>query len=374
MQLAFYLLVFISVSSVTATFLPFIRSDEWWIRIFDFPRAQILVVLALTALLLVVGIVLDAWTRTSFQYILLLLTLAAFIVQAFWMVSFVPGYPHEVRPAADIRQERGRVDILVANLKFDNTNFSKFVELVTENSPHLIFLTELNETWHKELRSLDRSYPYSVKVVRDDGHGMALLSTERITHEQKHYLISDERPSIAARLHLNDNTVIDLWGLHPAPPGIKMSNGERKDSSPRDAELLVVADRVADYRVPTIVLGDLNDTAWSKTTSEFKQISGLLDPRVGRGLFNTYHTEYFLLRYPIDHFFLSSHFYINSIKRLDDFGSDHFPMLLSVFVGEPYSIGKSHEEGKIDEQRKDRIEEGKRDAERYDQHAEKPPD
>ena len=50
------------------------------------------------------------------------------------------------------------------------------------------------------------------------------------------------------------------------------------------------------------------------------------DPRVGRGFYNTYHTNYALLRYPIDHVFVSEEFLLAEIGREEDIGSDHFPM------------------------------------------------
>ena len=85
---------------------------------------------------------------------------------------------------------------------------------------------------------------------------------------------------------------------------------------------------------PAVVAGDLNDVAWSHTTRLFQRISALLDPRVGRGLFSTFHAKYPMLRWPLDHVFASTHFYLETLERLPKFGSDHFP-ILAVLVCEP---------------------------------------
>ena len=112
----------------------------------------------------------------------------------------------------------------------------------------------------------------------------------------------------------------------PAPAAAV--SDRRRQSRPRDAELLVVGRETKDLKQPVVVLGDLNDVSWSHTNNLFQKISGLLDPRIGRGLYNTFHAEYPFMRFPLDHFFHSDHFRLVEIRRLDYVGSDHFPVFI----------------------------------------------
>jgi len=67
----------------------------------------------------------------------------------------------------------------------------------------------------------------------------------------------------------------------------------------------------------------------------FLKISGLLDPRRGRGMYCTFNARYPLLRWPLDHIFHSQEFILGSLRRLEDIGSDHYPFLAHLLYVPP---------------------------------------
>lgn len=85
--------------------------------------------------------------------------------------------------------------------------------------------------------------------------------------------------------------------------------------------------KIGRERKPSIIIGDLNDVAWSYTTTLFQRIACALDPCIGRGMYNSYHANHPLLRYPLDHVFATPEFAHVELRRLRHAGSDHFPVL-----------------------------------------------
>ncbi|HKJ79970.1 MAG TPA: endonuclease/exonuclease/phosphatase family protein, partial [Prolixibacteraceae bacterium] len=102
------------------------------------------------------------------------------------------------------------------------------------------------------------------------------------------------------------------------------------NSKRRDAEIIIVANRVSKSKYPVIVAGDFNDVAWSETTNLFRKSSGLLDPRIGRAFLNTYHAQIPFIKWPLDHVFFSPHFTLVNLDKLPAVNSDHYPISIKL--------------------------------------------
>lgn len=306
-----------------ATLLPVFQTDEWWVRLFDFPRLQ---VACLGLLVLAPALVLFR-RFANFDRCLAFLIAAAVAAQA---IQIYP-YTRLARTQVIRAEEPGlEVRVFAANVLQHNQRTNALLELIARKAPDLVLLTEVDPWWDAQLAALHSAFPHSVKQPLTNTYGIALYSKLELTNAQIRYLVEPAIPSIRTQVKLRDGRIISFYGVHPRPPGRPGPSGEPGDSGPRDAELVIVAKEVRSIEQPVIVAGDFNDVAWSHTTRLFQRLSRLLDPRVGRGLFNTYNANYWFLRFPLDHLFHSQHFAVAGFERLPHIGSDHFPIFTTL--------------------------------------------
>lgn len=85
-------------------------------------------------------------------------------------------------------------------------------------------------------------------------------------------------------------------------------------------------------KLPIIATGDFNDVSWGATDRLTKTEGILYDVRVGRGFYNSYNTETLLMRWPLDHVLVTDHFELMELERLEDIGSDHFPIIVKLVL------------------------------------------
>ena len=311
-------LVFCTILIVLATLLPMSRNSHWIIRGMDFPRLQIAILA--TALLIADFVVLD--DQLIITWLLISVTVLCLSWQLWWILPYTMLWSREVKTASDTSSE-GQLSILTSNVLAPNHNADALIKLVKKHKPDVLVTLESDQWWQDKLSVLEDDMPHSVKCPLDNLYGMHVFSRLPLEDQEISYLVEKDVPSIHASLVLRTGDKVRMHFVHPAPP----SPTENEESTNRDAELVIVARSAAESDMPVIVTGDLNDVAWSATTRLFRKISGLLDPRVGRGMYNTFHVKYFFLRWPLDHLFHSDHFTLRSIQRLPSISSAHFALL-----------------------------------------------
>jgi endonuclease/exonuclease/phosphatase (EEP) superfamily protein YafD len=316
-----YILLVSTFILAAMTLLPLMPSNHWICRVWEFPRVQI------SALLLANSLAILYLLPNKAGYLLLVISIALLIYQLIWVVPFTKLGLTQVKsiiPNSDMLE----LKLLTSNVLMSNHSVDKLVALIKQYEPDVIVTLETNLWWQNALEVIHADYPYRVAEPLDNLYGMHVYSKYALSNVRVLNLIKDDIPSIHCDLHLCDHTFVKCHFIHPEPP----SPTESETAKPRDKELLLVADMVNPKEYPTIVSGDLNDVAWSPTTRAFRKKSGLLDPRLGRGFFNTFHAQYPLARWPLDHIFHSDHLKLIEIKRLASIDSDHFPLYSSFAI------------------------------------------
>jgi endonuclease/exonuclease/phosphatase (EEP) superfamily protein YafD len=344
-----YFTIFLVVFSIVATVLPLIDSGEWWIRIFDFPRVQIMII-SFLALALSYYHFKGPWKSRG---LVIILVLAAFIYQLQEVLVYTPVWTTEAKNSSIDHPDK-KFSLLVSNVRMDNVDKNSLIELIDTHHPDLVLITEPDQSWADALAVLDSDFPHSVKYPLDNTYGMMLFSKLPLSDSEIRFLVKEDIPSIFTKINLPSGEAFEFIGVHPEPPK------PGTDTYERDTELLIIGKEIKEDPRPVMVAGDLNDVGWSGTSKLFRKYSNLVDPREGRGFYNTYSVFVPLMRYPLDHIFYSDDFGLTSFSKLEGIGSDHYPIFITLTF-EPNNGSGDGEETDAEENAEveEKIEKGK---------------
>lgn len=333
-----WLLFGLTAILVTATLLPLSKIRFGAIRGLAFPRVQlfwIAVGLAVASLAVPLGF----WIAA----VLLLVALA----QLAYIVKFTPLWPRQ-SVDADAHQQadsRCHISLLAANVKKSNRDYAALIDLTGKHKPDVLMAIEVDEDWIGALEAqLKDKYPHLISVPKETGYGMCVVSRLPLSDSEVREIVTEGVPSVRTTVTLGTGAELRLYVVHPEPPVID------HDTKGRDSEIAHIGIEAARDSLPSIVTGDLNDVAWSTTTRGFQRLSGLLDPRVGRGFFNTFSAFHWWARWPLDHLFHDPQFRLINMARLEKIGSDHFPMLFRLALVE--DPAQKSETGTVDAEEK----------------------
>lgn len=322
MTVLYWVAVGLGVLMSAGTLLSLSRSSHWLVRVWDFPRVQIALLAAASGLVFALVFFRGRPLEWAFLGTVALCT----GWQLHKIFPYTPLHRVQVERTRDPRQS-ATFRLLISNVLMENERYDLLLQRVRDHDPDLVLLVEVDRRWEQALESLVERYPFAVRQPQDNCYGLILFSRFPLIDARIEFLVQDDIPSVHTLFQLPSGDRVALHGLHPRPPEPLRD----QDSTPRDAELVMVGravGRASDH--PTVVAGDLNDVAWSRTTELFVRLSGLLDPRVGRGFYNSYNAKNPFFRYPLDHVFHSAHFRLVDLRRLRSIGSDHFPVLVEL--------------------------------------------
>jgi endonuclease/exonuclease/phosphatase (EEP) superfamily protein YafD len=307
------------------TLIPLVRNDNWIFRIFEYPRFQKLIM----SVIVLFGFILQFNSDSTHDVIFLGMQTINIVYLCYLIFPYTriaSNQMYRLKQAGTT----GELSMLICNVYQDNKNVEGLLHHVMHLKPDLLLVVEVDGFWTRALERLHTYYPHRLLKPLENTYGMSLYSKLELQDPEIRFLVKHDVPSITTFVKLKNGQLVKVYALHPEPP----VPGENPRSTERDAEILTVAKEVKQQHLPVIVAGDLNDVAWSYTTELFMKVSGLLDPRRGRGFFNTFHVKYPLWRWPLDHVFCSPHFRLLHLERLSDVGSDHFPIFISVALSE----------------------------------------
>ncbi|WP_286762533.1 MULTISPECIES: endonuclease/exonuclease/phosphatase family protein [Rhodopirellula] len=332
MSTAFNVLIYLLFGVlVFGSLAPLSSHPHWFIRGWDFPRVQIVLIAVLAAIAFVaVNMVNSRAPAISCISISILATAIAgwhlFRIIPYTILSKTQATTWDVVQEDEESASQRRFRLLVTNVEMENDRFEQWSKVVRDTDVDMVIAAEIDDRWKPTLEKLKSIFPHQIIYPQDNWYGMAMLSRLPIRESEIRFRIQDDIPSIDAMVELPSGDEIRVIGVHPRPPEPIRDN----DATARDAELVIWGKELAEDDRPIVIGGDLNDVAWSPSTRLFLRLSQLLDPRRGRGFFNSFHADHVWMRFPLDHVFHSTHFGVRDLQRLGHVGSDHFPILIDL--------------------------------------------
>ena len=213
------------------------------------------------------------------------------------------------------------VTILTANVLGRNREFGGLLDSIERTMPDVIVIQEYRPHSAKALAPLAKTHPYSLEIPRDDNFGIALFSRHRLIEAKEVDLLGAS--AVDVRLVI-EGKAFRLVGVHLSTPVT------RDMTALRQAQLEAIAGLIENAREPIVVVGDFNLTPYSPYFGRFLEQTGLRDALAGNGPSITWPTFFPILGIPIDHCLVSAEWDVVGYERSPAFGSDHYPITVSL--------------------------------------------
>jgi endonuclease/exonuclease/phosphatase (EEP) superfamily protein YafD len=251
---------------------------------------------------------------------------AALVAAALAVVNLASVVPAPEGPAQATEVAGGvPLRVLMVNVEAGNDRYADLVRLVREMRPDVIGVTELDDTWARELTRRLPDYGERLTVPEDGAYGIGLFSRLRLEAARvERFPAGDGPPSIVVRLRPPGAEVLTLVLTHVHTPFAGSIHE-------RHLEALAEARPRLGHRLA--VCGDFNTVPWTAAFGRLVE-SGLADLYGGSWPGYSWPTWNPLLRLPIDNCLVTG-VGVAGHRHGPDIGSDHYPLIVDLAVPRP---------------------------------------
>lgn len=217
--------------------------------------------------------------------------------------------------------------IFYANVFNTSRNKDGLRQLILEENPEVLILIEPNEEWIKKL-GVRESFPFKRELLGYGDFSMALYSRLEMVGDVRLTVGEDLPPVIVQDLKTAEGVTFTMMSFHLFPP---LSQEAMRINE------LVIRRLGTLYRhgKELIVVADMNATPFASFYRRFVNAAQVRNAMHGFGIKRTWNAWSPFLRLTIDHMFVRGKISVQSFKRLDEFGSDHFPLVAEVGIEKP---------------------------------------
>ena len=207
---------------VAVTALPFSKDPAWWIRIWDFPRLQIAIGLAV-ALAGLLALAASGQESTWFSWAMIAALVLSLGYQSARMLPYAPFWTPQSARAEDVpgAADAPHLRLVVSNVLMKNRESQQWLDVVRAADADVILAVETSHWWEAQLRPLEADYPHQVKVPIDNTYGMLLYGRAPFESPEVRYLVEDDVPSIWTATTVGEGDAqrrVNLVFIHPRPP------------------------------------------------------------------------------------------------------------------------------------------------------------
>lgn len=224
-------------------------------------------------------------------------------------------------PTASELESAFQLTVLNINVNAGNTDYAEIVESIRAQDSDLVAIVELTPMLEQAMLDLDDRYPFRYSEPDTGNFGIGILS--------RHPLISPQTFSTGPTVGID--TIVELpvgmlrfVAVHVYPPIGKAM------AQTRNNQLIRVAEYVREIEGPLLLCGDFNLTPYSPYFGRLEDAADLYDVRRGQGFGFSWPSFMPLAGIPIDHCLIRAPVMVNSVERLAQFGSDHYPVRVSL--------------------------------------------